>query len=255
MSDLRNQQGSDFRNTAPQYGTSIGMPTSAFTREMQEDIVNGYFNGTSSAYNKVYGEAIAQYDVPLDNSNQSLSVNEKEELERLRNMQRMIQSGQYDLSNGMNQQQGPNVQTQPQYAGATQPQAAPATEEIDPLTKFLKEIGADGTDTQESPVQPQPATLPQQPTQQQSNDDFIMQEIVREAVSNGVDPTQVLGFAQSLTPRDIVTLYRSIESTRTGQQQRQPATPPINLSEMPKQAYAKPSGYVPQQNTRHPVFG
>ena len=215
------------------FGSNLSFPASEFTRDMQEHIINSYFNGTPTAYETIQNELSnrqneqqvpqqvmqTQYQQQPVQTQQYAQI-DPQELERLRNIERLVKETPPQVY------QNPRM-TQPQQVQQSEPQQQQNDLSFE---QMMQDILGTGATQQEQQVTQQ--QVPQQPTQQtqsqnQVNEtDAIVAELSREAMLNGIQPDEVIGFLQGMSAQDIVKMYMS---------SRQPAQPQQTYQQQPQQ--------------------
>ena len=246
--DLRNHSGNDLsRMNVPAYGQNIFIPTSDFTRERQEQIINNHFNGNGSLYADVYNQRTSasneQAPAPVAPQQPAQPQVDVEDYQRLKRMEEQILQGRY---------QAPSRPNEPQQL-PTQNEQQAQSESEDPIDKILRDIYGTGSNETQAPQQPQQQT-------NESNDNWIVNEISQIAVTQGHNPKDVISFIEKLKPSDFVMLYDAY--TKSNQQQaprQEPQQPqrrvqqPVNLSEAPAPSVVR-TQYMPNNAPRNPFF-
>jgi len=251
MVDLRNQYGANFN-----YGQNVSMPTSQFTKEKQEQIIDNYFNKSGSLYGQTVGSFVQEGETPVQQENTQQALIDAAELDRLRRMEELVKSGQMPAS--PNYAQTRNEQPLQQQQNELPPQQAQQPQSEDPFDKFMKELNG-GTSTQNVQQPQQPS---QQPGQDDSVNERIISEITRAATLKGHRADNVLDFINKLTPEDFVTMYdafleasnKQIQQQQAPQRVSQPQRQPLNVSEMPRASNPIDSYYTPNNTARNPYF-
>ena len=245
----------DLTNT---YGKNLVFPASEFTQGMQEHIINNYFNGTGSAYDAIHthmaniANEAQQPQQPLQQAQQPAAngqvMIDQAELNRLKGIEQYARN----LNPVQNQTQSMNpTQVQNEQPQQTATQANPAQNEFD-LDKFMNDLmgnGASGTTTQQ-PVQPQ--------SQNQSNESQaeVAQLIAKEAALTGLNPQEVIGFVQNLSPQDIVRMFQAskqqapVQQAPVQQSYQQPVQQPVQ--QQYQQTYQQPAYNPYQQQPAQP---
>lgn len=239
MVDLTKQFGNNLS-----YGGNVAIPTSEFTRETQQRIVNNYFNPSANggAYEDVLRSMAGKNEQPAVQQNTNTVTVDNSELERLKRIEQLVSSGQYQPFNNASGMQN-TVQNQ---TNENQQSTNPATESEDPIAKFMREFN-------------KPEQTVQAPHQNQEQDQqaAIINELSREATLKGYNPQEVIQFASQLTPQDLVTIFDAMKQAQAQPQvqpqvQAQPQAP-INLSEMPAPNTIQTS-YIPSGSSNNPFF-
>ena len=233
----------DFRNRPD---GRIAINTKDFTMDMQNSIVDRALNinnNNPSAYDMALARTQpAPVNAPVVDPNRvSLS---KEEYESLLASGRM-NTAQPNNNPQMNAQGTPQQtiqQVQQQPVNTQQPNNVQndVSNPLSDIDRMMNDMGL-GTGTtapqvqQQTQLQAQQATaqpqqFQQQPQQQQvqppQDTSFDKIQFDQTARANGVNPEEVMEFANNLTSADLINLYKSFQQTQNSTQQR-----PINLSE------------------------
>jgi len=253
MIDLKNQRGADFR---------IGDVTTSranFTRDVQEQIVSNYldpfgYNHQGRArelYSSRAGNDRPQ-DTTQSNSN-AVTVN-RSELERLQNMERLIQSGQYNPGGTSPQSYNERVQQAPAQVAAPQSAVADTIDQNeDPIEKLMREFNQ----SQNQTPAPQPGQdlgyQNEQPSQPQKSG--YQQAVEKEALLKGYNPNEVAEFVKSISPSEFVMLYESYkQSSQQPQQPPQQRRPSPNIAEAPSPSAVSTCYNMPRGRQQHPFF-
>lgn len=216
------------------FGSNLSFPASEFTRDMQEHIINSYFNGTPTAYETIQNELSNRQNeqqVPQQvMQTQQYAQIDPQELERLRNIERLVK----ETPPQVYQNQG---MIQPQQVQQSEPQQQQNDLSFE---QMMQDILGTGATQQEQQVTQQ--QVPQQPTQQtqsqnQVNEiDAIVAELSREAMLNGIQPNEVIGFLQDMSAQDIVKMYMGSRQPAQQQQTYQQQPQQVQQVQQPVQA-------------------
>jgi len=238
-------------------GAPIVVPTKAFTRDVQESIIDNYFNSTGSVYANTVDALNAQRDKVLQEQQASLQM-KPEQYEALKNLQAMIDSDPNLLTDIANlrlakQNQVPQAQPQAPSLNTGVPNTEGKSETFDIMSLFSND-SSPATNQQQQHDQQQPAPQEQAPVQnQQPNTDAAL---YAECIKSGLDYNAVSTFTKSIIsdPSALVELYsayKQVESQQNAptqpvvqqrqqqvqQQQVQIESAPVNLSELPTPSY------------------
>ena len=236
------------------YGRNITFPASQFTQNMQEAIVDNYFNNSGSAYDTIYNASTQPNDTlqatpqlgqqPTEQQavGQQLAAPsaiqiDQAELNRLRNIEKIVQNTPL-----FNNQQGMTTPTQgPNDTTNVQPTSVQPTD-FDTMMKDFLNPGASGTDAVQ-PSQSQPQTQTNDPAAQ------AISELSRDALLAGINPQEVLSFVNTLSNKDIINMFKASQAT-SSQQQAQPVlqtqpVQPVPYSQQGQQYAQQP--YNPMQ--------
>jgi len=244
-----------------QYGVNLQFPTSKFTKEMQGQIVDNYFNGTGSVYHKVLSNEVAMNE-NATSSNYNERMNQMEqELERLRELERNVLVSEYSRQQPERMTQPPQ---QPTSELPLQNESQQSNNSDDPLAKLMNEVM--GTKSNDQPVMPGQDITHEVKQEQYRNSmpsptENAVREISYYAQKKGYNPKDVIEFVNSISPMDMITLYEAVNSVQPqqsiGSQSQQQTKPqaPVNLSEMPRAGGNLTTGYMPNNIPRNPFFG
>lgn len=226
------------------YGRNLTFPASEFSKDMQEHIINNYFDGTGSAYDVIYNASMqqngqqqpaqtlaqqpAQPVAPVQNQVQI----DQAELDRLRGIEKYVQNAQPFNTQPQGMTPPPQAQNENNQGNTTPP--------LSDLEKLMQDLYSPGT----------AGTEPQQPSQQQpqnqANDpQQMLSEISRDAILAGVNPNDVVNYISTLSSKDIVNLFKAANAQQQPAQVQQPVQPvqqPVQ-----QQAYQPNTFGQPQQ--------
>jgi len=252
-------------------GQPIAVPTSAFGKDVQESIIDNYFNGRGSVYAAAVNEYNNQFTkpqqvqqaAPQQEATPQLST---DEIAALTNIKNMIDANPQILVDYARASMGNNNQPVQQQAqvqtGLNSGQTNNVPKDESSVDMWDKLFGNDNTQQQQV-NQPQPGqdVSAAQSGQEQATS-FI--EATRVAcLKKGVDYNRMSEWTgEFLTPENLVDLYTEVmrasqEPQPQQQQQSQQQMPqPLNLSEAPSPNTVKIlAGYQPTStNTNNPFW-
>lgn len=239
----------DFSN----YGKPAVIPTSQFTREMQENIINGHFSGApGSVYNGLVQPKNEQVDTNQSSNNGrddriTLSKEEYQALVNRRANDTPQYTAQPNQMNANQQQQG--QQTTAPYGQTASPSPNGQTNEsVIPKDDFeammnealgLGDRTSNNVNQQSTQEQQQQAQVQaNQNTQQQAPANATpsyeelqaRQQLEQYSKEAGFTTDEVVEFASRLSIKDIVDMYKAVKVAQAQQQQQQQQQP-INISE------------------------
>lgn len=231
-------------------GRPLVVPTSSFTKDVQESIVDNYFNNSGS----VYANTVDSYNQSLSNqqaqpvqreTQQQAPQLSADEIASLSNIKRMIESNPSILDEVARRELGQGTYQQQNVPQNYPPQPSQKTE-TDVNAGLWESLFKSDQETQQAQdVQPKAQEQVQQQQQQSQPNDFA-RTMYTECMKSGVDYNEVAKFAAEFmqSPNNFVDLfkaYKDIENQQRSQeqeaaQQQQPPVqhaPNVNLSEAP----------------------
>lgn len=240
---------------------ALSVPASHFTPSVQQSVLDAQIHG-GDAQHAAFEALQKEFPSIYNNNTQSQSQNMNDSIQTPNSVS--ISAEEYNSLKAKSQLlENPDVINRLTNGGMTQQQtvsqAAPTTQvtaqqtqndaSTDPLAMFDTLLN----NQQSMNSQPQSQSNPaQQQTRQQPNDNDFVLDLQRTALSNGINPSDLLSFAESIDASALVAMYKEVQRLNS-QPQPQPVQPVQQQAQMPTTIVDKP---IPSSvNMNYSAFG
>jgi len=240
--------------------------TENFVPEIQRQIIDNYFNGSGSVHGMISEQLLSQ------NQTQTQETIPPDKLKYYQQLEEFVKTPQFTQALAAVMTSNPTATPptpNPSMTGYGNPaptetptfNPSPETNNYNPYDAYLMN-DANAQNTNAEPTMPESPTM----NDNNANEQQAMEQLIGLCTSQGVNPQDFISFMNSLTPNDLIELYKAFKEAETESQNIPPTPsptqaptyntqpkPPTSIQNIPATPAPPTSSYMPNK-TRNPLW-